>query len=107
MAKEDNIPGSSKSPLVGKTITIDAFDLLEPEDSEQGHAVMLARKLYDTDDYAQGDLINMSTGIGVSADYHALLEMTVGDERDNLGMRYFAAIMFLAGRLSIALAAQR
>ena len=107
MATEGNIPGSSESPLVGKIITIDKFDVLETEGSEQGLAIMLARKLYDTEDYSQGDLINLGTGIAVSADYHALLEMTVGDERSRLGMRYFAAVMFLAGRLSIALAAQR
>jgi hypothetical protein len=100
----------SDKPWLGKSILLDERDLLEPEeqdgpgDSEQGLALMLARKLYSTDEYLQGDFINMSTGIGVSPEFHIMANLAVGGAMD---LRTFATLCFLAGRLSLALAQQR
>jgi hypothetical protein len=43
-------------PWLGKSIVLDELDLLDPDedalaDTEQGWALMLARKLYTTDEY--------------------------------------------------------
>ena len=97
-------------PWLGKSIVLEEMDLLEPEeqdgagDSEQGLALTLARKLYTTDKYLQGEYINMSTGIGVSPEFHILANLAVGGA---LNLRDVVTICFLAGRLSIALAQQR
>jgi hypothetical protein len=98
-------------PLAGKTIPIDESDFCEPEpsqfgprESEQGLALMLARKLYETDDYMQDDVINIGTGIGVSPEFCELVDQAV---QGKLPLRYFATIFFLAGRVSIALGQQR
>ena len=100
-------------PLDGKTIAVEGSDFCEPEprphgfgpyESEQGIALMLARKLYKTDDYMQDDVINMGTGIGVSPEFYELVDQAV---QGKLPLRYFATICFLAGRLSIALGQQR
>jgi hypothetical protein len=108
-----NQPTDTPHPLVGKTITIDKSDVFysepkqypfKPWDSEQGIALMLARKLHQTDDYVNDDLINMSTGIGVSPEFHALVDEVV---RGKLTLRYFATVCFLAGRLSMAVGQQR
>ena len=96
--------------LSGQSILINKRDLLVAEeygdspDSEQATAIMLARKLYETDDYLQGEFINMGTGIGVSSDFHALAKMAVDGA---LPLRDLATICFLAGRLSLALGQQR
>jgi hypothetical protein len=80
-------------PWVGKSVVLDEMDLLDPAeqdgpgDSEQGLALMLARKLYSTDEYLQGDFINMSTGIGVSPEFHIMANLAVGGAMD---LRTFA-----------------
>jgi hypothetical protein len=74
-----------------------------PGDSEQGYALKLARKLYTTDDYLQGEYINMSTGIGVSPEFHIMANLAVGGA---MSLRDIATLCFLAGRLSLALAQQ-
>jgi hypothetical protein len=85
-------------PLTGQSILIDKRDLLvaeeygEPPDSEQATAIMLARKLYETDDYLQGEFINMGTGIGVSRDFHALAKLAVDGA---LPLRDLATICWL------------
>jgi hypothetical protein len=91
-----------------QSIAIQKHDLLKPESllegSEQATALMLARKLYQTDDYLQGEYISMSTGIGVAPEFHALVQAGASGA---LSLRDVATICFLAGRLSIALNAQR
>jgi hypothetical protein len=62
-----------------KSIMIQDRDLLNVDtgrqhQTEQGIALMLARKLYETEHYLQGDFINTGTGIGVSQDFHELVE---------------------------------
>src|ERR1700732_4207394 len=97
---------SPPGPLTGQSILIDKRDLLVAEehgdspDSAQATAIMLARKLYETDDYLQDEFINMGTGIGVSRDFHALAKLAV---EGALPLRDLATICFLAGRLSVAL----
>lgn len=108
---DTNQPIKTPHPLDGKTIAISELDFCEPDasqfsarESEQGIALMLARKLYETDDYLNDDVINMGTGIGVSPEFRAMVEQAASGE---LPLRYFATICFLAGRLSIAVAQQR
>jgi hypothetical protein len=71
----------SKRVAIGKHIVVREHDLPLPEpedgpgDSEQGVALKLARELCNSDDWHDGEFINMSTGLGVSPEFHQMVTL--------------------------------
>ncbi|CAN5639978.1 hypothetical protein BH10ACI4_BH10ACI4_35710 [soil metagenome] len=85
-------------------IVVTAEDLLTPTDAsaEQNIALRVARSL--PSDYVDPEVINVMSGIGVSPEYHDMVAKLISGQ---MILRDFAAYVYMAGRLSIALAKQQ
>ena len=91
------------SPAITTTIRVVEQDLLRPTDRFTGMNVALIASRSLPMEYVDGELINLMSGIGVSPEYHKMVdEMKSGE----LILRDFATYCYMAGRLSIALAPQ-
>lgn len=86
-----------------QTISITKDDLLEPTDPrlEANLALMVARSL--PSDYVNDELINLTSGIGMSPEFHKMVAEVANGK---MLVRDLAVYCYMAGRLSIALAAQ-